>query len=201
MSFLSELCMHTALFIGFLTGFYYLYIVVIQTESLTNDLYHILRRRIVDKAVYSSPSQLATQLSQIDVAMENIKNSNINIRNNNEHITLIVTIVTSMVCPILVLLSIFIHWYNNESIMELIVSNLIVLFFIAASEFTIVGVFLYYFTQITDDFIQAIVPHENAGNSGGKKECDFVSQFLYTLFPASILNLFNINKTSSNSFS
>ena len=66
MSFWTEVTMHSALFLGFLTGFYFLFVTNIQTESLVNDLVNVAKQNLTLKAAFSTPDQINTAISQFD---------------------------------------------------------------------------------------------------------------------------------------
>jgi uncharacterized membrane protein len=105
---------------------------------------------------------------------------------NNAKIILVVQIVVGILGPLLLLIGIYFQYINNESIGELIASNIVVILFIAISELFIVGMFLRNFMEIDTQFISAIVPAANSQNY----KCDFVAGFLDTFLPPGLVKYF-----------
>lgn len=188
MSFWTEVTMHSALFLGFLTGFYFLFVTNIQTESLVNDLVNVAKQNLTLKAAFSTPDQINTAISQIDNELPGIQSSlQQSIQDNNQQILKIVSIVVGTIVPVLFISSFLIHGWYGGSISDLLISNFIVLLFIAISEFIIVGIFLRNFIEIDAEFIGGIVP----ATSGEHNQCNFVKEFLYETLPTPIVKLFS----------
>jgi hypothetical protein len=100
-----------------------------------------------------------------------------------------ISIIIGVLAPILLLAGIGLQYYNGDSITELLVSNVIVIMFIAASEFFIVGVFMKNFIEIDSSFVSAIPVVSNRTNS--RYNCNYVKEFANSAFPPSISSLFN----------
>lgn len=193
MSFLSDVLIHTSLFLAFLTLFFFTFVTFIQTQSLINDMFEMFKQILQVKIAFSTPDQLTTFLNQIDESISKLQSTVDNKDvDNNAKITLYASIIISVLCAILFSAGIFVHWINNENFYELFISNIIVLLFIAASELFIVGVFLYNFIEIDSDFLVSIVPYTNEtgpSNPNGDP-CEFVQTYLRSILPSFLVNYF-----------
>jgi len=179
MSFWPDICMHTSFFMAFLTGFYFLFVTYSQTNSLTNVLYNSIREKIISVSALSTPSVLQKFQEQINVFIENAQQYPDNSQKNNPGVLKAVSIIVGILAPFLFCLSVYLEWVWGGSVSELLISNCIVLLFIAATEFIIVGVFLYNFVVIDSDFVTAIIPVTNGTNY----DCNFVKPLIKSLFP------------------
>lgn len=99
-----------------------------------------------------------------------------------------VAIICGVVAPFLVITGIFLEWYSGGNVLTFLISNLIVLGFIAASEFAIVGLFLRNFVEIDIDFIKAIFANSLA-NPGPWYTCKYSRNFLESLMPSWLAKL------------
>jgi len=187
MSFWAEVCAHTSFFIMFLSIFYFTFVTYIQTESLSNDLFNIIQTNLNTSMAFSTPDNLNKISQEIDSKLASIQSIVPPPQTNNATIILTVEIAVGILGPVLLLLGIYLQYINNESISELIASNIVVILFIAISELFIVGMFLRNFIEIDTQFISAIVP---AVNSQYYK-CDFVAGFLDTFLPSGLVKYFS----------
>jgi hypothetical protein len=191
MSFLAEILVHTSFFAAFLTGFYFLFVTYIQTQSLDSDLFNVFEPYIINSAIWSDPSKVHDVLGQLDGVVSNIESSsdfneaNNDILEKNKNISNKVALYVGIICPLLFIFGILIEYFSGGSIYDLLISNIIVIVFIAVSELFIVGVFLRNFIEIDNDFINAI-PVANATN----RSCNFVEDFLQQHIPSFISKFF-----------
>ena len=191
MSFLAEILVHTSFFGAFLTGFYFLFVTYIQTQSLDSDLFNVFEPYIINSAIWSDPSKVHDVLGQLDGVVSNIESSSdFNEANNlilekNKNILNQVALYVGIICPLLFIFGILIEYFSGGSVYDLLISNIIVIVFIAISEFFIVGIFLRNFIEIDNDFINAI-PVANSTNWF----CNFVEDFIQQHLPSFISKFF-----------
>jgi hypothetical protein len=188
MSFWAEILVHTSFFAAFLTGFYFIFVTYIQRVSLTNDLFNAFQPNIINSAVWSDPSKINDALGQLDEIINKAESSQgftqdeAQIEFQNKQISTNIAIIMGVVCPILLIAGLLLEYYSGGSIYDLLISNLIVIGFIAASEFFIVGVFMKNFIEIDANFISA-APLSSDYH-------DFVYEFLQQVLPQWILQKF-----------
>jgi len=191
MSFLAEILVHTSFFAAFLTGFYFLFVTYIQTQSLDSDLFNVFEPYIINSAIWSDPSKVHDVLGQLDGIVSNIESSsdfnkaNNDILEKNKNISNKVALYVGIICPLLFIFGVLIEYFSGGSVYDLLISNIIVIVFIAVSELFIVGVFLRNFIEIDNDFINAI-PVANASN----RSCNFVEDFIQQHIPSFISKFF-----------
>lgn len=191
MSFLAEILVHTSFFAAFLTGFYFLFVTYIQTQSLDSDLFNVFEPYIINSAIWSDPSKVHDVLAQLDGIVSNIESSsdfnkaNNDILEKNKNISNKVALYVGIICPLLFIFGVLIEYFSGGSVYDLLISNIIVIVFIAVSELFIVGVFLRNFIEIDNDFINAI-PIASSTN----RSCNFVEDFLQQHIPSFISKFF-----------
>jgi hypothetical protein len=192
MSFLAEILVHTSFFGAFLTGFYFLFVKYIQSQSLISDLFNNYEQYITNSAIWSDPSKVQDVLGQLDGVVSNIESSsdfneaNASITAKNDYILSRVTISVGIICPFLFITGILIEYYSGGSVYDLLISNIIVIVFIAASEFFLVGIFLRNFIEIDSDFINAIP----VASHSDRYLCTFVDDFKQQVLPPFISKFF-----------
>jgi len=192
MSFLAEILVHTSFFGAFLTGFYFLFVTYIQTQSLDSDLFNVFEPYIINSAIWSDPSKVHDVLGQLDGIVSNIESSsdfneaNNNIIEKNKKISNQVALYVGIICPLLFIFGVLIEYFSGGSVYDLLISNIIVIVFIAVSELFIVGVFLRNFIEIDNDFINAIPIASSTNN----RSCNFVEDFLQQHIPSFISKFF-----------
>ena len=104
MSFLAEILVHTSFFGAFLTGFYFLFVKYIQSQSLISDLFNNYEQYITNSAIWSDPSKVQDVLGQLDGVVSNIESSsdfneaNASITAKNDYILSRVTISVGIIC-------------------------------------------------------------------------------------------------------
>jgi len=193
MSFLAEILVHTSFFAAFLTGFYFIFVTYIQQQSLVNDLYNAFEPNIINSVVWSDPSKIQLALGQLNEVIEKAETSKgftqaeAEIQSTNNYITKIVSFIMGVGCPLLFITGLVIEYYTGGNIYDLLVSNFIVIGFIALSEFFIVGVFLKNFIEIDANFITAVPIAKNSYKSG---TCRYVYEFLESVLPDSFVRKF-----------
>ena len=185
MSFYAEVLMHTAFFMGFLPIFYFTFVAPIQLGSLVNDLFEIIEPALTTTTVLSTPGQL----TQLNTSISNdfatgqqdpsIIASEQSLLSNNSKTTKTLTLIVGIVAPIFFILAILIQYYSGGSISNLFLSNLIVLGFIAASEYAIVGLFLKNFIEIDSDYMKAIYASQYVDPTS--KRCQNVKNFEHSI--------------------
>ena len=195
MSFWADILTHTSFFSAFLTGFYFLFVTNVQQDSIVNDFFGMLKPNIMSNSAVSKPYEISEMISDVQNTKNQI-NSNSDLDTANQHfnsknplILQNISIIIGVLAPILLLAGIGLQYYNGDSITELLLSNVIVIIFIAASEFFIVGVFMRNFIEIDSSFVSAIPVVSNRTNS--RYNCNYVKEFANSEFPPSISSLFN----------
>jgi hypothetical protein len=190
MSFWGEICVHTSFFIIFLTTFYFTFVTYIQSEGLVNDFFKMINPQLITTAAFKSPSQVEALGTAVGNTMEKAAQAMPPVDANNKTIAMYVGIVVGIVSAGLLALGIYLQYISGGSITELLISNLIVLGFIAISEFIIVGLFLRNFVEINQQFVAGMVAVQFDSRLSGNHNCKFVADFLQTILPDFISNKF-----------
>ena len=192
MSFLTDVLAHTGFFMAFLPLFFFFYVSPVQLASLKNDVFNIFKPDTATAAMVVNPNlqfKFPDLVSSVASAMENnegIKTFAADTAASNKKIVTIAVSVFASVAAVLIITAFSLQYVWGYSVMELLVSNLIVLGFIVVSEFAIVGVFLSNFIEIDDGFVKGAV-----GNAINDGYCgNYVSQFLQSILPTFIYNIF-----------
>lgn len=188
MSFFTEVLTHTAFFMIFLPIFFFFYVSLVQSKSLLNDLFNALKPSIVTSSLVTQESQEPQLLDAINSAAETVKRSDYfveqsqRITDTNKKIVLYSLLGFELGGVALLAIGLGLHYAYGESLSKLLISNFIVMAFIIASEFLIIGVFLTNFVEINDNFIKGV--------AAGGQCIDYVDQFMYSTLPESIANIF-----------
>ena len=162
MSFYAEVMMHTALFMGFLPFFYFVFVAPIQLSSLVNDLFEIIQPTLTSMAVVSTPYDVNLLKNTISDDIKKgeqdptIQKASDDMLAKNKKTSDQLTLIVSIVAPVLFVGALVVEFFSGGNIAHLLISNFIVLLFIAASEFMIVGLFLKNFIEIDSDYLKAI---------------------------------------------
>jgi hypothetical protein len=190
MSFWGEICVHSAFFMAFLALFYFTFVTYIQSAGLVNDLFNIVESQLLITATFTTPAKVQALSNSINSSLEEAAQEIPPVDSQNKKIAMYVGIVVGITSSLLLGLGIYLQYASGGSIYELLMSNLIVLVFIAVSEFAIVGLFLRNFVEIDQEFAVGItsVQLDAAGGGGVPDTCNFVNEFLETIFPASVVN-------------
>jgi hypothetical protein len=193
MSFLAEVMVHTGLFLGFLPLFFFLFVAPIQSNSLTNDFFNMLTPLLDGLSLDAKNPNVDYKNFSDDVQeLENVAEGGLSSFTNelittNTKIKKIVTIVVGVLSPLLIIAGCIIEVYSGGNLTEFLIANLIVLVFIALSEFAIVGLFLRSFVEIDSGFVRAIFSKKMADPYGG---CWYTNSFIRSILPAWLANMF-----------
>jgi hypothetical protein len=175
---------------AFLALFYFTFVTYIQSAGLVNDLFNIVESQLLITAAFTTPAKVQALSNSINSSLEEAAQEIPPVDSQNKKIAMYVGIVVGITSSLLLGLGIYLQYASGGSIYELLMSNLIVLVFIAVSEFAIVGLFLRNFVEIDQEFAVGItsVQLDAAGGGGVPDTCNFVNEFLETIFPASVVN-------------
>lgn len=190
MSFYAEIMMHTALFMGFLPLFYFTFVAPIQVSSLVNDLFEIIQPTLTTGAVLSTPGQVTQLEKSISNDFEmgeqdpTIQAAGQSMLQKNHETVKTLTLIVAITAPVLFVLAILLEFYSGGSVFNLLISNLIVLFFIAISEYAIVGLFLKNFMEIDSDYMKAIYASQYVDPKSNR--CENVKNFEKSLLGDSL---------------
>lgn len=190
MSFLADVFVHTGFFMGFLPLFFFLYVSPTQSRSLTNDFFNILTpyldvisRTIGDQISYE---QLDSGLQKLEESIgEQMSSFTASVQEKNDKIKKLVAIVVGITAPLLIILGCIIEVYYGGNLVKFLISNLIVIGFIAASEFAIVAVFMSNFIEIDGRVIVGIFEDKTDNPWGG---CWYSNKFIRSLLPQWLAN-------------
>jgi len=192
MSFLTDVLAHTGFFMAFLPIFFFFYVSPVQLSSLKKDVFNIFKPDTATAAMVVNPNlgfKFPDLVSSVATSMENnqgIQTFAANTAASNKKIVTIAVSVFASVAAVLIITAFSLQFSWGESMLELLVSNLIVLAFIVVSEFAIVGVFLSNFIEIDDGFVKGAV-----GNAVNDGYCgNYVGQFLQSILPSFIYQIF-----------
>lgn len=189
-SFWGEVCVHSGFFMLFLLLFYFTYVLFIQNQAFVNDLWGLIQEPIETLKLFdpSGVAQLGQKLKQIDASAmmggSGWESQNNAIRTN-------VMIIMPSIAAVLIILGFFLQYHAGGSLFEMLLSNLIVLGFIAVTEFGIVGLFLSNFVEIDKEFVKAMLLYNVTTENAFGGQCDFVGQFLNSVLPSFLINLKN----------
>lgn len=162
MNFWAEVLMHTALFMGFLPFFYFVFVAPIQVSSLVNDLFEIIQPSLTTGVVLSQPYNVLELRNSITQDFElgkedpTFQKASQEMNDKNKKTLDVLVLIVSITAPLLFIASIVLQYFSGGNVYHLLISNIIVLGFIAASEFAIVGLFLKNFMEIDSDYLKAI---------------------------------------------
>lgn len=190
MSFLADVFVHTGFFMGFLPLFFFLYVSPTQSRSLTNDFFNILTpyldvisRTIGDQISYE---QLDSGLQKLEESIgEQMSSFTASVQEKNDKIKKLVAIVVGITAPLLIILGCIIEVYYGGNLIKFLISNLIVIAFIAISEFAIVAVFMSNFIEIDGRVIVGIFEDKTDNPWGG---CWYSNKFIRSLLPQWLAN-------------
>ena len=194
MSFWADVLSHAAFFIGFLPLFFFLYVSPTQVKALSKDIFEILKPYIVDSLVSNNPNAPDALISLVNTTSSDMKNnSDLNYAFSdkivkNKMIITIVAATAGILFPILLGIAIYLEYRSGGSIVNLLLANLVVLAFVAISEFAIVGLFLQNLVEVDDDYVKAEI--SNQYYSPNYYKCMFVEQYAKEHLPSFMYNLF-----------
>ena len=161
-------------------------------KSVPESLFNVFEPYIINSAIWSDPSKVNDILGQLDSVLSNIESSsdfnqvNNDILTKNKKISNNIALYVGIICPLLFIFGLLIEYFSGGSVYDLLISNIIVIAFIAVSELFIVGVFLRNFIEIDNDFISAIPVASSTNN----RSCNFVEDFIREHIPSFISKFF-----------
>jgi hypothetical protein len=181
MSFLADVLAHTALFMAFLPVFFFFYVGQVQTDSLVKDAFNILSPLVGDV------SKIVNPLFGYNVTDDLIEGGSTllsyeltdetkSIQQGNQQVLMYLGIVVGILAPTMFIAACILEYNHGGNVPLFIISNLIVLTFIAAAEFAIVGIFLGQFTEIDSTVVKQIISAELVSPS--YSECLYMKQFM-----------------------
>lgn len=171
--------------------FFFYYVAPTQSGSLSNDFFNMLTPYLGDISLNMNPN---TQYQPFAQDVDQLEQTAVNalspftqwVTPRNNKIKTIVAIVAGILSPLLIIGGCIIEVYSGGNLLQFLISNLIVLGFIVASEFAIVGIFLKNFVEIDPEFIKAIFAKKMSSYGG----CWYTNSFLRSILPAWIANKF-----------
>jgi hypothetical protein len=184
-SFWADILMHSAFFIGFLPMFYFTYVCPVQSNSLANDFFGLLKDTLAPAQKIANPNVKR----EIDEAVE--KSANLleesgaldSLNSGNPGVFRNTMIVLGVALPVLIGTSIMLQTMADGSLWDLFIGNVIVLAFIAISEFAIVGIFIANFVEIDRDFAKSILIKQTLSNADTAfNDCRFTHEFAFQAF-------------------
>jgi len=192
MSFTAEILAHTALFMAFLTAFYFGYVANAQVQSTVQDIFSFLKPELSTIVLTLNPNNIQQIKNSIITASSNANDttSDIDTRNSakNKKLILILGLTVGLLSPLLLGIAIYLEWSSGGNLTEFLLTNCIVMMFIIISEFAIVGMFLVKFTQLEPNFIKATLVDQL--QSSGHGSCNYIMPLLEKFIPASWIRFF-----------
>jgi hypothetical protein len=185
MVFLSHLLAHAAIFIGFLPFLYFIYVGPSQTLDLGEQFFNLIKPNLTTFAVVSNPGGLKSLNNLINDGIENTANTLPDtMQESNKKIFNYTIIISSVTVFVFFTIAILLEYLAGNSILEFMISNLIVLAFVAASEFAIVGIFLRSFIVLDSDYFKGITVVQLEDMKWSN--CKNVSKLIQDLLPSFI---------------
>lgn len=197
--FWIDVCLHTAFFLAFLPVFYFEFVAPMQSYTVIDDIFEIVQPEFLNIALLtslSSPQNLtkAVKLFNVELA-ENEQLGNIDsLMANNAQTKLRAYLGCEITAGLLFIIGISIAFWYGQSVFDLVMTNLIVLGFIAVSEFTIVGLFFKNFKEVDADFVKATLAQAFAESGptvvSSEMKCNYTDRLVGSIFPSWLLKLF-----------
>jgi hypothetical protein len=196
MSFLADVLAHSSFFMAFLVGFYFLYVTKIQVNALVNDLFTIIKDPLtnVDLLTPNLKSVISDAIGSISLDSDPKLQKTMS---KNPSIVKYTAITVGILAPLLLAIAIWLQYSSGGSIFDLLLGNLIVIFFIACAEFAIVGIFMGSFVEIDKDFVKSVLSLRLASQES-EMMCNFVYKFIVSTFPSFVSKEFYPDQTSNN---
>jgi hypothetical protein len=192
MSFTAEILAHTALFMAFLTAFYFGYVANAQVQSTVQEVFSFLKPELSTIVLTLNPNNIQQIKNSIITASSNAKDTpfydDTQSSARNKKLILILGLIVGLLSPLLLGIAIYLEWSSGGNLTEFLLSNCIVMMFIIISEFAIVGMFLTRFTQLDPNFIKATLVDQL---QPGGANCNYTTPFLEKFIPASWIRFFS----------
>jgi hypothetical protein len=194
--FWIEIIAHTSLFLIFLPIFYFYYVVPLQSYTMVDDLFQIIQPELVDLTLLSTLNDTRNLNKVIELLNsktqenEELSQEIGSIQSKNAHIFQITNAIFYTLGCVLFATAIGLSIYYDKSLIEMILSSIIVLSFIMISEFAIVGLFFKNFKQLNANFVKATVAQNLVNTVEWWESCDYTYDYFSTWVPSSILRLF-----------
>jgi hypothetical protein len=184
--FWVEVLVHTAFFLFFLPIFYFEYVAPLQSYSIVSDLFDIIQPEFLDITLLNSLNSTQNLTVAVNTAAEMLKsNPDVTtffdyVKTGNYNIKLATYLTCELVGFGLLCTGLGLAYYYDLSIVDLLLTNVIVLLFIIVSEFFIVGAFFKNFREIDADFAKASFI---GGMSDNTFRCPASHDFIVSIFP------------------
>ena len=191
-SFWADILMHSAFFLGFLPMFYFTYVCPVQSNSLANDFFGLLKDELTPVQKTANPNVKREVDEAVEKSANLLEESGImnSLNSGNPGVFRNTMIVLGVVLPVLIVTSIILQIMSGGSLWDLFIGNVIVLIFIAISEFAIVGIFIANFVEIDKDFAKSILIKQTLSpENSALNACTFTRQFAFQSF-GSLANFF-----------
>ena len=192
-SFWADVFAHAAFFIGFLPMFYFAYVVPVQGNALVNDFFALLKDELTDMQLTLNPNvehEIEQGVETIAKQEETSKTLGV-ITEDNPKVFKLTMLVVAIVVPVFLITACVLQYRAGGSIWDLFLGNLIVISFIAISEFAIIGVFVGNFVEVDKDFAKAILLYQTMTTSASSyQECTFVYEFAVSKFGSYLADMF-----------
>jgi hypothetical protein len=189
--FWVEVLVHTSFFLFFLPIFYFEYVAPLQSYSVVSDIFDIVQPEFLDIALLNSLNSTQNLTTAVNTAADyfSFEENDFFARRNS-----IIKLNAYLVCELVgfgfLSTGLGLAYYYGLNIVELLLSNVIVLSFIIISEFFIVGAFFKNFREIDADFVKAsFVGGMSSGMSYDNFRCPSVSDYILSLIPSWIAKL------------
>ena len=194
-SFWADVFAHAAFFIGFLPMFYFTYVVPVQGNALVNDFFGLLKDELTDLSLTLSPNIKREIDEEIENAVASEESNPVlaSMTRGNAGVFKNTMIFLGVTLPVLLITAIVLQYRAGGSLFDLFLGNLIVITFIAVSEFAIVGIFVGNFVEVDKDFVKAEVVHQTYTNyeqTVFNGDCNFVYQFAVSKFGSKLADMF-----------
>lgn len=185
--FWVEVLVHTAFFLFFLPIFYFEYVAPLQSYSVVSDIFDIVQPEFLDIALLNSLNSTQNLTTAVNTATDVFK---LEITDEFSAVNKTIKLNAYLTCELIgfgfLCTGLGLAYYYELNIMELLLTNMIVLSFIVISEFFIVGAFFKNFKEIDADFVKASFV---GGMSNEYFNCPDATDYMLSLAPDWIRNL------------
>ena len=198
--FWIDVCLHTAFFLAFLPVFYFEFVAPMQSYTVIDDIFGIIQPEFLNIALLTSltnPQNLtkAVDLFNIELAENEQLGSDLDtLMSKNAQTKLRSYFWCEFTAVVLFIVGISMALWYNQNVFDLVLTNLIVLGFIAVSEFTIVGLFFKNFKEVDSDFVKATLAQAFAESGPtvvpSEMKCNYTDRLVGSIFPQWLLKLF-----------
>jgi hypothetical protein len=196
-SFWGDVCAHSGLFLIFLVTFYFTFVVYVQSNALADDTFRLLKDGLTSVVLATDAdtrSAIVQALQQFEGTADPTRWLPDWVLPTNATVKQVAMATCYGLGSVLLVLGLGLEWTHGGSVWDMLLGNMIVLAFLAGSEFAIVGLFVASFVEVNKDTITAILYKQGTQQIGNTLNCRFVEQFAYARFPKWMADILYANR-------